>query len=237
MNAGDGTISLIDPVKRAAMGQITVGGALEYAVTDGADRATRLRRADRARAGRGPFAADYRLREQGGAGRQCRKWGDHDQLADRGGARCGAGRCGARAGLCALRQERNTGGVEHPRPRSHRLSRHDRRSARLPARSTRATEEFSCLRPALGLPRQATSTGRWSQAALPCLSLRLALDQHVELAGDCSPVQAELNPCLGLRNVVSVRRGSLSGPGRCRASPARQGRPTGLRWAGCSTGC
>lgn len=33
MNAGDGTISLIDPV---TMGQITVGGALEYAVTDGA---------------------------------------------------------------------------------------------------------------------------------------------------------------------------------------------------------
>ena len=47
MNAGDGTISLIDPVKRAAMGQITVGGALEYVVTDGADRPAQLRRADR----------------------------------------------------------------------------------------------------------------------------------------------------------------------------------------------
>jgi DNA-binding beta-propeller fold protein YncE len=36
MNAGDGTISLIDPVKRVAVGQIKVGGSLEYAVADGA---------------------------------------------------------------------------------------------------------------------------------------------------------------------------------------------------------
>lgn len=35
MNGGDGTISLIDPVKRVAVGQITVGGALEFAVVDG----------------------------------------------------------------------------------------------------------------------------------------------------------------------------------------------------------
>jgi DNA-binding beta-propeller fold protein YncE len=36
MNAGDGTISLIDPVKRVAVGRITVGGGLEFAVADGA---------------------------------------------------------------------------------------------------------------------------------------------------------------------------------------------------------
>ncbi len=36
MNAGDGTISLIDPVKRAVVGQIRVGGGLEAAQADGA---------------------------------------------------------------------------------------------------------------------------------------------------------------------------------------------------------
>ncbi len=35
MNAGDGTISLIDPVKRSSVGKITVGGGLEYVVADG----------------------------------------------------------------------------------------------------------------------------------------------------------------------------------------------------------
>ena len=38
MNAGDGTISLIDPVKRESVGRIAVGGALEYVVADGKGR-------------------------------------------------------------------------------------------------------------------------------------------------------------------------------------------------------
>lgn len=35
MNAGDGTIALIDPKSRALVGKITVGGALEFGVADG----------------------------------------------------------------------------------------------------------------------------------------------------------------------------------------------------------
>jgi DNA-binding beta-propeller fold protein YncE len=36
MNAHDGTITLVDPARQAAAGQIAVGGALEFAVADGA---------------------------------------------------------------------------------------------------------------------------------------------------------------------------------------------------------
>lgn len=35
MNAGDGTVALIDPAKRALTGKITVGGSLEFGVADG----------------------------------------------------------------------------------------------------------------------------------------------------------------------------------------------------------
>jgi YVTN family beta-propeller protein len=35
MNAGDGTVTLIDPVARKATGTITVGGGLEFGVADG----------------------------------------------------------------------------------------------------------------------------------------------------------------------------------------------------------
>jgi hypothetical protein len=35
MNAGDGTISLLDPAKRTLAGKFTVGGGLEYGVADG----------------------------------------------------------------------------------------------------------------------------------------------------------------------------------------------------------
>ena len=35
MNAGDGTVALIDPKSRALAGKVTVGGALEYGVADG----------------------------------------------------------------------------------------------------------------------------------------------------------------------------------------------------------
>jgi hypothetical protein len=35
MNAGDGTIALLDPAKRRLAGKITVGGGLEYGVADG----------------------------------------------------------------------------------------------------------------------------------------------------------------------------------------------------------